>query len=122
MGTRSKTVAKRASDRFENVIPSLRDAIGERVPEDNVLRKINVLIDWKRVGWKVGKVRSRLGRAGYDVDLMLRVVLRRMVRRPVGIRPLLVIQRGSILCSSTSSARDPAKLLPAITRNAHCWG
>lgn len=49
--------------------------IGERVPEDNVLRKINALIDWKRVGWKVGKVRSRLGRAGYDVDLMLRVVL-----------------------------------------------
>ncbi|WP_323779133.1 hypothetical protein [Leisingera sp.] len=32
--------------------------IGERVPEDNVLRKINVLIDWKQVGWKVGKVRS----------------------------------------------------------------
>lgn len=49
--------------------------IGERVPTDNVLRKINALIDWKRVGWKVGKVRSRLGRAGYDVDLMLRVVL-----------------------------------------------
>ena len=47
----------------------------ERIEADNVLRKINVLIDWKRIGWKVGKVRATLGRAGYDVDLMLKVTL-----------------------------------------------
>lgn len=49
--------------------------ISERVEPDNVLRKVERLIDWRRVGWKVGKVRSRLGRAGYDVDLMVRVLL-----------------------------------------------
>ena len=32
-------------------------------------------IDWRRIGWKVGKVRSQLGRSGYDADLMLRVLL-----------------------------------------------
>jgi len=32
-------------------------------------------IDWRHVGWKVGKVRLQLGRSGYDVDLMLRVLL-----------------------------------------------
>jgi IS5 family transposase len=49
--------------------------ISDRVEADNVLRKVSSLIDWKRVGWKVGKVRSKLGRAGYDVDLMVRVML-----------------------------------------------
>ena len=47
----------------------------ERVDVDNVLRKINALIDWKRVGWKVGKVRSQLGRVGYDIDMMLKVTI-----------------------------------------------
>ncbi|MBC6403814.1 MAG: transposase [Hyphomonadaceae bacterium] len=47
----------------------------ERIASDNVLRKIGALIDWRRVGWKVGKVRSQLGRSGYDVDLTLRVLL-----------------------------------------------
>jgi IS5 family transposase len=49
--------------------------ISDRVAADNVLRKVSSLIDWKRLGWKVGKVRSKLGRAGYDVDLMVRVML-----------------------------------------------
>ncbi|MBC6412709.1 MAG: transposase, partial [Hyphomonadaceae bacterium] len=49
--------------------------LSERVASDNVLRKVGALIDWRRVGLKVGKVRSQLGRSGYDVDLMLRVLL-----------------------------------------------
>ena len=49
--------------------------LNERVPCDCVLRKIDVLIDWKRVAWKVSEVRGRLGRSGYDVDMMLKVTL-----------------------------------------------
>jgi len=46
----------------------------ERVASDDVPRKVGALIDWRRVGWKVGKVRSQLGRSGYDLDVMLWVL------------------------------------------------
>lgn len=49
--------------------------IEERVPQDNFLRKINMLIDWEALGSKVKKVKSSFGRTGYDVDLMLKVTL-----------------------------------------------
>jgi hypothetical protein len=49
--------------------------ISDRVSGGDVLRKVSSLIDWKRVGWKAGKVRSKLGRAGYGVDLMVRLGL-----------------------------------------------
>ncbi|MBC6404064.1 MAG: hypothetical protein GDA35_10710 [Hyphomonadaceae bacterium] len=47
----------------------------EHVASDNVLRQVEALIDWRRVGSKLGKVRSQPGRSGYDMDSMLHVVL-----------------------------------------------
>ena len=49
--------------------------VADRVAADNVLRKVNALVDWGRVGRVLGPVRSKLGRAGYDVELMVRVLL-----------------------------------------------
>ena len=49
--------------------------VADRVAADNVLRKVDALMDWGRVGWVLGPVRSRLGRSGYDVELMVRVLL-----------------------------------------------
>lgn len=49
--------------------------VAERVEPDNVLRKVDALVDWGRVERVLGGVRSKLGRAGYDVELMTRVLL-----------------------------------------------
>ena len=49
--------------------------VADRVAADNVLRKVDALVDWGRVGWVLGPVRSKLGRSGYDVELMVRVLL-----------------------------------------------
>ena len=49
--------------------------VADRVAADNVLRKVDALVDWGRLGQVLGPVRSRLGRAGYDVELMIRVLL-----------------------------------------------
>ena len=49
--------------------------VADRVVADNVLRKVDALMDWGRVGRVLGPVRSKLGRAGYDVELMIRVLL-----------------------------------------------
>ncbi len=53
--------------------------VADRVAADNVLRKVDALVDWGRVGQVLGRVlgpvRSRLGRAGCDVELMVRVLL-----------------------------------------------
>jgi len=47
----------------------------DQVGRDNVLLKVNALVDWRAVGRKIGRVRSRLGRTGHDPYLMLRVLL-----------------------------------------------
>ena len=47
----------------------------DRVSQDSTLRKVCALIDWQRLAAVLGPVRSRLGRTGYDVDLMIRVLL-----------------------------------------------
>ena len=49
--------------------------VADRVAADNVLRKVDALVDWGRVGQVLGPVRSKLGRAGCDVELMVRVLL-----------------------------------------------
>tara|TARA_Y100000385_G_C13016575_1_gene604126 strand:+ start:80 stop:1201 length:1122 start_codon:yes stop_codon:yes gene_type:complete len=47
----------------------------ERVGVDNVFVKLERLIDWVAIGDRLGIVRHRLGRKGYDVDAMVRVLL-----------------------------------------------
>ena len=49
--------------------------VADRVAPDNVLRKVDALVDWGRVGRVLGPVGSKLGRAGYDVELLVRVLL-----------------------------------------------
>ena len=49
--------------------------VADRVAPDNVLRKVDALVDWGRVGRVLGPVRSKLRRSGYDVELMVRVLL-----------------------------------------------
>ena len=49
--------------------------VADRVAADNVLRKADALVDRGRVGRVLGPVRSKLGRSGYDVKLMIRVLL-----------------------------------------------
>ena len=47
----------------------------DRVGIDNVFVKLERLIDWVGIGDRLGSVRHRLGRKGYDVDAMVRVLL-----------------------------------------------
>ena len=37
--------------------------VADRVAADNVLRKVEALVDWGRLGQVLGPVRSKLGRA-----------------------------------------------------------
>ena len=49
--------------------------VAERVDRDNTLRKVGALIDWQHLAAVPGPVRSHLGSAGHDVDLMIRDLL-----------------------------------------------
>jgi len=49
--------------------------LSERVAPDNALRKVEAAIDWNRVSRKAGNVRSQHGRSGYDVEMMIRLLL-----------------------------------------------
>jgi len=65
-------------------------AISDRLPPDNVLCRLEGVIDWRHVVRKTSRIRSKLKRTGYDVDLMIRVLLPDprafAVRQGAGIR------------------------------------